>query len=54
MQASHRAAIATPSAIQPCAHDGPDGRVHPGRVPAARQYSDAFHFNRLSEGLLTI
>ena len=37
------------SRLQPRAHDGPDGRIHSGGVPAARQYRDAFHFNRLSE-----
>jgi hypothetical protein len=38
-----------PSSIQPRANNGPDGRIHPRGVPAARQYRDAFHLNRLSE-----
>jgi hypothetical protein len=38
-----------PPAIQPRAHDSPDGRIHSGGLPAARQYRDSFHFNRLSE-----
>jgi hypothetical protein len=38
-----------PPAIQPRAHDCPDGRIHSCGVPAARQYRDSFHFNRLSE-----
>jgi hypothetical protein len=38
-----------PPAIQPRAHNCPDGRIHPRGVPAARQYRNAFHFYRLSE-----
>jgi hypothetical protein len=38
-----------PSAIQPRAHYGSNGRIHPRGVSAARQYRDSFHFNRLSE-----